>query len=262
MTTSAEHDDLERMDKLKRLTFMRRLLSEYRYSPAVLPVLWTRLRTGTLPNTRQVNRAVWGSWDWATGGNEWSNADIPGWKESIIEKLLLPFIERDLAVLEIGPGAGRWTEHIVERASKLTLVDVTPECIQICREKFGSRGDIDFHVNDGNDLGFISSSSLDRIWSFDVFVHILSADIERYVAEFARVLKPGGRALIHHAKSGFDSGPWRSDMTDTRMREIAGQHRLEVVDQFESWGDGIERFWPNLPKANNPDIVSVLAKPA
>lgn len=259
MNTRAKRDD---MDKLKRLSFVHRLLSEYRYSPAVLPVLWQRMRTGTLPNTRQVNRAVWGSWNWSTEGNEWSNSEISGWKESIVEKLLVPFIEQDFTVLEIGPGAGRWTEHLVERAAKLTLVDVTPECINICRTKFAEAGNIEFYVNEGNNLGFLESSSIDRIWSFDVFVHILSADIDRYVAEFARVLRPGGRALIHHSKNGFDSGPWRSDMTDQRMCQFAKSYGLEVVDQFESWGDGMQRFWPDLPPADNPDVVSILRKPA
>ncbi len=258
MSTSAGSD----MDKLKRFTFVRRLLAEYRYSPAVVPVLWQRLRTGSLPNTREVNRAMWGSWNWATGGNEWSNSEVSGWKESIVGKILVPFVENDFSVLEIGPGAGRWTEHLVERSAKLTLVDVTPECIDLCKEKFAGHGNIEFHVNNGNDLGFIASSSIERIWSFDVFVHILSVDVERYVAEFARILVPGGRALIHHSKNGPDSGPWRTDMTAQRMREFAASYGLEVIDQFESWGEGTERFWPTLPPEANPDIVSVLRKPA
>jgi SAM-dependent methyltransferase len=258
MEDCAKYDD---MDKLKKFAFARRLFSEYGYSPAVLPVLWKRIRTGALPNTRQVNRAVWGSWNWSSGGNEWSNSEVPGWKESIVEKLLVPFIETGHSVLEIGPGAGRWTEHLVDRATKLTLVDVTPECIDICRAKFPGRG-IEFHVNDGNDLGFLESSSVDRIWSFDVFVHILSADIDNYVAEFARVLTPGGKALVHHSKSGSDSGPWRSDMTAERMCKCADKYRLEVIDQLESWGDGIQRFGPTLPPEDNTDVVSVLHKPA
>src|SRR4051794_25253968 len=113
-----------------RVGFLFRLLSEYRYSPAAIPVLWTRLRTGQLPNTRQVNRAYWGTWNWSDQGEEWSNSGIPGWKESIVDQVLVPFVGDGHRVLEIGPGAGRWTEHLVGRASQLTLVDVTPECIE------------------------------------------------------------------------------------------------------------------------------------
>lgn len=243
-----------------RVAFLFRLLSEYRYSPAVIPVLWTRLRTGHLPNTREVNRAYWGSWNWVDAGDEWSNADIPGWKESIVEKILLPFIGKGHSVLEIGPGGGRWTEHLVNQASALTLVDVTPECIELCKAKFGDRSNVKFYVNQGNDLDFVPAASIERVWSFDVFVHILSSDVEKYVSEIARILKPGGQALVHHAKRGFSSEAWRSDMTDATMREFARKHGLEVVNQFESWGDGMQRFWPTLPPEQNHDVVTVLQR--
>ncbi|MBI3216044.1 MAG: class I SAM-dependent methyltransferase [Mycobacterium sp.] len=247
---------------MSKVAFVRRLLSEYHYSPAVLPVLWNRIRTGTLPNTRQANRALWGSYNWSAEGEEWSNKEIPGWKESIVEKLLLPFIAEGLVVLEIGPGAGRWTEHIVEHAAKLTLVDVTPECIAMCRQRFADKKNIEFHVNEGNDLSFVESSTIDRVWSFDVFVHILAVDVEPYVSEISRVLVPGGQALIHHSKNGASSGPWRSDMTDGLMREFAQRNGLEVVDQFESWGDGIQRLWPELPPEQNHDVITLLRKPS
>ena len=59
-------------------------------------------------------------------------------------------------------------------------------------------------------------ASIDRIWSFDVFVHIQAIDIEAYVAQFARILRPGGTALIHHSKSGTFARGWRSDMIPSR----------------------------------------------
>ena len=54
----------------------------------------------------------------------------------------------------------------------------------------------------------ILDACVDRVWSFDVFVHTLAEDIEPYVAEITRVLKPGGRAIIHHARDGQHIG-WR-----------------------------------------------------
>ncbi|MFS0900888.1 class I SAM-dependent methyltransferase [Mycolicibacterium litorale] len=208
-----------------------------------------------------MNRAMWGSWDWSDKGEEWSNSELPGWKDSVVENVLVPFIGDGHTVLEIGPGGGRWTEYLGERASRLTLVDVTPECIELCKKRFAGHGHIDFHVNDGNNLEFVPSSTIERVWSFDVFVHILSPDVERYVAEIARVLTPGGMALIHHAKKGYNSQAWRSDMTADMMFDFATNHGLEVTRQFESWGDGNQRFWPTLPVSENHDVVSVLRKP-
>ncbi len=39
--------------------------------------------------------------------------------------MLARWIPAGAAVLEVGPGAGRWSEFLVERASRLVLVDVS-----------------------------------------------------------------------------------------------------------------------------------------
>jgi cyclopropane fatty-acyl-phospholipid synthase-like methyltransferase len=39
----------------------------------------------------------------------------------------------------------------------------------------------------------VASGSVDRIIAQSVFTHMLQPDIEHYLAEFSRVLKPGGR---------------------------------------------------------------------
>jgi 16S rRNA A1518/A1519 N6-dimethyltransferase RsmA/KsgA/DIM1 with predicted DNA glycosylase/AP lyase activity len=36
-------------------------------------------------------------------------------------------------ILEIGPGAGRWTEYRLSRGAQVTIVDVTQKCIDLCR---------------------------------------------------------------------------------------------------------------------------------
>jgi ubiquinone/menaquinone biosynthesis C-methylase UbiE len=245
------------------ITKVGKLVAAYNYSPAVIPVLIKAAWTRRLPNTRQVNRALWGWHDWSDDGNEWSNKGIVGWKSSLVEKVLKPFVADADAVLEIGPGAGRWTEHIVKLARRTVLVDVTPECIQMCRARFGASGDVQFLINDGRSLTGVASGSINRIWSFDVFVHILAADVEAYVAEFQRVLAPGGEAMIHHAKRGTTAASsWRSDLTADEMRRIVESHGLEIVRQFESWGGEHERLWPERGREDNLDVISHIRKPA
>ena len=236
-------------------------MASYRYSPAVLPVLLSRIRTGKLPNTRQANRSVWGSYDWSTEGDEWSNNSVPGWKDSLVNNLLIPFIGEGNTVLEVGPGAGRWSEHIIPRSGKTILVDLTPECIDLCQERFGKNPAVEFYVNDGRTLPFIESGSIERVWSVDVFVHIQAHDVENYVAEFARIMAPGAQALIHHAKNGIRRKNWRSDMTASLMAQYVRQNGLEMTGQVQSWGDGTQRIWPTLPPENSPDIISLFRKP-
>jgi cyclopropane fatty-acyl-phospholipid synthase-like methyltransferase len=119
---------------------------------------------------------------------------------------------------------------------------------------------IDFIVNDGKKLDGIGDRSIDRIWSWDVFVHIQPEDVRSYVDEFRRVLREGGHGIIHHARSGNNALGWRSNMTAKRMENFCKDVGLEVVDQFDSWDDGNVWIWPDFPAGHGPDIVTVFRK--
>lgn len=211
-------------------------------------------------NTIAQNLAQWSTWDWSQSGEEWSNANHPEWKRSVVEHVLRPRVPEGSRILEIGPGAGRWTEYLIEQASHMILVDLTPRCIDLCRERFADYQHIEYHVNDGSDLNFIGPSSIDRIWSFDVFVHILAADVESYIRQFAKILVPGGRAIIHHSRIGRRDSGWRSDLTAEDMQAMCERHNLVVVEQFRSWGDGRFHLWPDLPLEKDPDIITVFER--
>jgi SAM-dependent methyltransferase len=210
-------------------------------------------------NTIANNLQQWTEWDWSEKGEEWSNQS--GWKESLVAHVLLPNIPRDSVVLEIGPGGGRWTEVLLSRVKKLTVVDLTQKCIDVCKDRFRDRNNIDFFVNDGRTLGMIESASVERIWSWDVFVHIAASDIRSYVAEFARVLVPGGRAIIHHSKNGENKLGWRSDMTAEKMVEYCTENGLVVISQFDRWDNGRVLIWPDYPADLGLDTISIIEKP-
>ncbi|HEY0515673.1 MAG TPA: hypothetical protein VGD00_01015, partial [Solirubrobacteraceae bacterium] len=74
-------------------------------------------------NSSQENRRRWSGWDWSGGGEEWSASEE--WKRALIDDVLERWIPQGTAVLEIGPGAGRWTEALLRRCSRLTVVDVS-----------------------------------------------------------------------------------------------------------------------------------------
>src|SRR5260221_9935445 len=62
-------------------------------------------------NSVVMNKQIWENWDWKSRGDEWTLS--PAWKESIVRSILQPNIPAASDVLEIGPGAGRWTEHLL-----------------------------------------------------------------------------------------------------------------------------------------------------
>jgi len=192
-------------------------------------------------NSAAMNRLIWNSWDWSSAGEEWTPS--PDWKESVLSQVLRPHIGEGGVVVEIGPGGGRWTEELQKRAARLVGLDISQACIDTCRERFAGCDNVEFRVTGGTDLAGIADASVDSIWSFDVFVHINEQELRAYAAEFARVLKAGGGGVLHHGTAGGSTGGWRSDVTDTRMRELLGEAGLEVADQFRSWtdpGSGVE----------------------
>jgi ubiquinone/menaquinone biosynthesis C-methylase UbiE len=209
--------------------------------------------------------------DWDREGDEWSGMaahcgqPYDEWKAALVESFLAPLFDRDLCALEIAPGHGRWASVIAPRVADLTLVDLSPTCIEHCRDRLGAYSHIHFIVNDGASLPGVDDRSIDFVWSFDSFVHMEMPVIDGYLAEIARVLKPGGRAILHHAdkrawplamtpvterigrpgkvllqlaaQGRLRDGGNRGNVTAAMVAAAARKHALRVDRQVDRWGD-------------------------
>ena len=210
-------------------------------------------------NSALDNRERWTQWDWSRGGEEW-NASAE-WKQALIDDVLMRWIPADTVVLEIGPGGARWSTVLQARSRRLVLADVSKRPLDICRERFASADNVEYVLSSGNDLPGVGDSSVNAIWSFDVFVHVAPVDQAQYLVEAARVLKPGGIAVIHHA-DGRNLGDlpsragWRSPMSRSLFAILAAQSGLHVESQFDSWGpDG------RCDLSAYHDVVTVCRRP-
>ena len=150
------------------------------------------------------NREIWGaSWDWSHGGDEWSS--WWGGTPAVWHGALLPRIHSFVpagTILEIGPGHGRWTQYLKGLAERLVIVDLTPGCIDYCRERFAEARNIEYHVNDGRSLDMVDDGSIDFAFSFDSLVHAESDVLGAYLEQLARKLKPDGVGFLHHSNIG------------------------------------------------------------
>lgn len=192
-------------------------------------------------NSLQANKVIWESWDWSGKGDEWTIS--PEWKRSVVRNFIDPYFDCCHSILEIGPGAGRWTEFLVPKAQRFVGIDISEACVAECRKRFATMSNAEFSVGNGCDLKMISSTSIDGIWSFDVFVHIDSDEFRSYVREFQRVLRDGGVVVIHHGSVGGTEGGWRSNMTEALVRKFMIESGFEVEKQIRSWLDaGVEHL--------------------
>lgn len=179
------------------------------------------------------NRSIWDAYDWRRRGEEWTSS--AEWKQSLTA-LIEERVPRQGDILEIGPGGGRWTEALQRLARSLTVVDVSTASIEACRARFAGCGNVRYLVNDGRTLPGVADGSVDFIWSFDTFVHISPEDAAAYAGEFRRVLRHGGRGIVHHPAAAGLRGGFRSRMTSQAFASLLRSSGLVPLEQFDAWG--------------------------
>jgi SAM-dependent methyltransferase len=198
----------------------------------------------------QENLSVWDkSYVWTQAGEEWSATW--GSAEAQWFGCLYPRIHNFVpapTILEIAPGHGRWTKYLKDLASQLLIVDIAPNCIEACRERFLGSSHISGFVNDGMHLDMVPDGSVDFAFSVDSLVHAESDVLESYVAEMSRKLAPEGVGFFHHSNLGeyaqqLDSGKMTGShgrapsMTAEKFAMYCAQFNLACIGQeIVNWG--------------------------
>jgi SAM-dependent methyltransferase len=102
-------------------------------------------------------------------------------------------------VLEFGAGTGWLSRFLTQLGCRVTLLDVSPTALKIARELYdrqppiGDRPEPRFLLFDGRRID-VADAGVDRIISFDAFHH--TPNPGEVLAEFARILRPGGIAAF------------------------------------------------------------------
>jgi SAM-dependent methyltransferase len=135
-------------------------------------------------------------------------------------------------MLEIAPGFGRWTRFLADHCDRLIGVDVAERCVEACRERFRSSGQMTFVVNDGLSLDAVDDDDVDVAISLDSLVHVEADVMQSYIEQLGRKLRPGGVAFLHHSNLG-EYAYYR------RLRKIRGATRIGwatgVVERNLQW---------------------------
>lgn len=108
---------------------------------------------------------------------------------------LLP-IRKSIKILDIGCGTGFWLEFIAQRKKNIQLVgiDLLGDCFdkRICKR----HSQIKFIRADALQLPF-KDEGFDLVYSLDVIEHFSTEkDVNRFLKEAYRVLRPGGLLVI------------------------------------------------------------------
>lgn len=110
-----------------------------------------------------------------------------------LDRLGLP--NRFDRALDFGCGVGRLSQALAEHAGMVVGVDVARPMIDLAR-RLDRGGRCEFVLNEEEDLRGFESASFDLVYSELVLQHLPARAIEVYLAEFLRVLRPGGVAVL------------------------------------------------------------------
>ena len=184
--------------------------------------------------------------DWATS-DYYARAEEPDWLGRFWAEgspFLRFFRELDLTcVLELACGHGRHAAKFSDQAQTVILVDINIANIEYCRERFKQSPKFRFALTDGHSLDSVQDRECSAILSYDAMVHFDSDVVRAYLEEMSRVLKPGGRALIHHSNYSqnpggdvHDNPAWRNFMSENLFRHYAAKCGLRpLASQVLDW---------------------------
>lgn len=125
-----------------------------------------------------------------------------------LEQLVFPHVDAGSTLCELGPGTGVYTRQLAARITRGTLhvVDSDANAIGFLRKHLPANRCVRLHLNEGTALPLDGRDVVDLAFSASVFTGGNLTYFFRYVQEFARVLKPGGRLVFDYFDISTDAG--------------------------------------------------------
>ena len=130
-------------------------------------------------------------------GNKWSLEEFLETGRADVASLMryLEGLRLDVRrgrALDFGCGAGRVARALADCFDEVVGVDIAPSMIDAAKLLHEQVGRCRFLLNETDDLQTCSSNSFDLVYSRLVLQHIHPRYVRAYLAEFVRVLAPGG----------------------------------------------------------------------
>lgn len=163
------------------------------------PYVQARADTAGNTDSQELNRQWWEHLPMTY--ERWESADRTTTRDRVLDMFLRsnPWLDRKYfgrfagqRVLEIGCGAGAATCLFAEGGARVTAVDLTEAAVAMTQRHSDGFG-VTVEQMDAEHLSF-ADGSFDHVFSWGVLHH--TAEPERAFAEVARVLRPGGTALV------------------------------------------------------------------
>jgi len=100
------------------------------------------------------------------------------------------------SALDFGCAVGRLTRPLTAHFKHVTGVDIAPGMLDLARQDNPAGDRCRFVLNDRADLALFGDAQFDLVYSSIVLQHVPPPLARVYLAEFARVLRPGGSLIV------------------------------------------------------------------
>lgn len=136
--------------------------------------------------------------------------------------------------LDFGCGVGRLSRALASRYERVIGVDISASMIAHARRLNAQIPNVRFVENAQSDLRFVESSTIDLVYSMITLQHMPAGLQRAYIAEFARVLAPGGLAVFQCAVSHTrDWRGWAHRLVPNRLLNPLRRRRYRNRAAFE-----------------------------
>jgi SAM-dependent methyltransferase len=139
------------------------------------------------------------------------------------------FDKLDLRIIvELACGHGRHTAyvlrspHLRHRLECIYVIDINEENVLFCQKRFFNDAFVRPTANNGYDFQPLKNNSVTSIFCYDAMVHFEYDAVIHYLTDAYRILKPGGRALLHH--SNYDKSPGAVNTSNPHGRNFMNKN--------------------------------------
>ncbi|MEM6252989.1 MAG: methyltransferase domain-containing protein [Cyanobacteria bacterium P01_D01_bin.156] len=168
---------------------------------------------------------------------------IGGSYKQVFKKAILPYIQSDSNVLELGPGKGSWSRAILTRLPKGTLHTLDFQNVSIWLKPDRYSGRLTCHKITNNSYPMLEDKSFDFFWSMGVLCHNNLSDIEEILTNSRPKMKSGAYAVHQYS--------------DWEKLDNYGWQKGAIPTDFKNKPDE-EIWWPR----NNKNAMKVAAENA
>jgi SAM-dependent methyltransferase len=144
------------------------------------------------------------------------------------------------SIYEFGCGSGRVLTRLQAPSARLAGSDVDAGAIAWLREH---HGDVDARVNEPLPPTTFEDDAFDLVYVISVFTHISEASQDAWLAELARVLRPGGTAVMtvieqdtfERFQAGVRPGVTRHQLGQMAGVDLEASGILFVPEEINRW---------------------------